>query len=67
MNEKQEAEWLYAKGLELAILLKGPIKKNITDASVDKLIDDEYGAIAGMIAGKILNNAKMMIANNLIN
>ena len=65
MNERQEAEWLYAKGLELAILLKGP-RKNVTDDSVDKLIDDEYDAIAGKIAGRILNSAKKMIANNFI-
>jgi len=65
MNERQEAAWLYAKGLELAILLKGP-KKNVTDDSIDKLIDDEYDAIAGRIAGKIFNGAKAMIANNLI-
>jgi hypothetical protein len=30
MTKRQEAAFLYAKGLELAILLKGPIKKTIT-------------------------------------
>jgi two-component SAPR family response regulator len=66
MTEKQEAEWLYAKGLELAILLKGPVKKNITDDSVIKLIEEEYDAIAGRIAGKILDSAKTMVIKNLI-
>jgi len=66
MNERQEAEFLYAKGLEIAIMLKGPIKKNITHESVIKLIEDEYDAIAGRIAGKIYNSAKAMAENNFI-
>jgi hypothetical protein len=67
MTERQEAEWLYAKGLELAILLKGTRNKNITEGSVNKFIDDEYDDIAGRIAGRILESAKKMISNNQLN
>jgi hypothetical protein len=63
MNERQEAEWLYAKGLELAILLKGPSKKSVTETSVDKIIDDDYGDIAGRMAGRILRSENRMVAD----
>jgi len=66
MTEKQEAEWLYAQGLEIAIMLKGPIKKKITEGSVIKLIEEEYDAIAGRIAGELLNKANKMVKNNMI-
>jgi len=66
MTERQEAEFLYAKGLEIAIMLKGPIKKNITEGSVIKLIEDEYDDIAGRIAGKLFVSAKEMIEKNLL-
>jgi len=66
MTERQEAEFLYAKGLEIAIMLKGPIKKKITEKTVIKLIKDEYDAIAGRIAGEILKSAKTMIEMKLI-
>jgi hypothetical protein len=66
MTERQEAEFLYAKGLEIAIMLKGPIKKNIKEGSVIKLIEDEYDAIAGRIAGKLFVSAKEMIEKKLL-
>ena len=66
MKENQEAEFLYAKGLEIAIMLKGPIKRSITENNVIKLIEDEYDAIAGIIAGKIYTSAKTMIEMKLI-
>ena len=50
MNERQEAQWLYAKGLELAILLKRPrpdIEKDsnrmvVLESNVVKIINDTY-------------------------
>ncbi|MDR2941716.1 MAG: hypothetical protein LBV17_03895 [Treponema sp.] len=66
MTKEQEAEWLYAKGLELAILLKGSVKKNLTEDAVIKFIEKEYDALAGRIAGKIVTSAKTMIEKNLI-
>jgi len=66
MNERQEAEWLYGKGLEIAILLKGSSKKKITANSIDEIIIDEYGDIAGKISGIIFNEAKKLIAAKLV-
>jgi len=66
MNERQEAEWLCAKGLELAILLKGSSKKKITADSVDKIIEEDYDEIAGKIAGKIFNEANKFVAAKLL-
>jgi len=66
MTERQEAEWLYAKGLELAIMLKGRIKEKITEGTVVKFIEEEYDDIAGRIAGKISTYAKKMVEKKLI-
>ena len=63
MNERQEAEWLYAKGLELAILLKGSSMKKVTTDSVCKIIEDDYEEIAGKISSIIYNEAKNLISN----
>ena len=63
MNERQEAEWLYAKGLELAILLNGSSKKKVTTGSINNIIIDEYGELAGKISSIIYNEAKNLISN----
>jgi two-component SAPR family response regulator len=66
MTERQEMQWLYAKSLELAILLKGSVKKNLTEDAVIKFIEEEYDALAGRIAGKIITNAKIMTEKKLV-
>ena len=63
MNERQEAEWIYAKGLEIAILLKGSKKKEITADSVEKIIKNDYEEIAGKISSIIYNEAIKLISN----
>ena len=66
MNEKQEAEWLYAKSLELAIMLKGSSKKKVTVESVYKIIEDDYEEIAGKIAKKILVYANDIVTHKML-
>ena len=65
MNERQEAEWLYARGLEIAIMLKGSIKKKVTAETVNNIIIEEYDELAGMISSKIFNEAKKLISDEL--
>jgi len=66
MTEIQEAAWYYAKGLEIAIMLKGAVKKKITEGNVINIIKEEYDDIAGRIAGEIHNKAKTMITKNML-
>jgi hypothetical protein len=55
MTEKQESRWLYAKALELAILIKGPYRKDpeITERNASATIYQEYDPLAHAIARKI--------------
>jgi len=66
MTEIQEAAWYYAKGLELAIMLKGAVKKKLTEDTVINHIEKEYDDIAGRIAGEIHNKAKTMITKKML-
>jgi hypothetical protein len=62
MNDIHEKQWLYAKGLELAILLKGtqrrPDASAITDSTVSKVIEQEYAIMARNIAVTIREKAR---------
>lgn len=57
MNDRQELQWLYAKGLELAISLKG-VKANpeilTAGVMVDDYINAHYNDLALRIARKII-------------
>jgi len=58
MTEKQEAEWLYAKGLELAILIKGKTSDLPKETfRYDDFLSENYGDLAEKIARKIINSA----------
>ena len=50
MTNRQEAEWLYAKGLELAILLKGPVDISDIEAPVSNMLFKHYHELAIKIA-----------------
>jgi len=65
MNEKQEAEWLFAESLEIAVLLKGPIKKKLNLKKLQESFAD-YEETAGWIAARITKNAKEMIEKKAI-
>jgi len=65
MNERQEPEWLFAKALEIAVLLKGPIKKKLNSKNYLEILAD-YEETAGWIAVRITMNAKEMIEKKTI-
>jgi hypothetical protein len=50
---EQEARWLYAKGLELAIILKGPADISDIESSVSDMLFRHYHELAKKIAIKI--------------
>ena len=58
MDEKQEAQWLYAKGLELAILIKGvpdTLPNNMEKGfQVNDFITKNYHKLAKIIARRIV-------------
>jgi hypothetical protein len=68
MNERQEAQWLYAQGLELAILLKGP-PSSTGELKMGWEIDDylfkPYHELAIKIAMKIVNFSAELIPKDL--
>jgi len=59
MTERQEAQWLYAKSLELAILLKGT-PTDLTNESFryDDFIIKNYDDLAKKIARRIIISAE---------
>ena len=65
MNYDQEKQWRYAKGLELAILLKGteigPNENMVHASNVSDIIDEKYESIARNIAQRIKKMAAEMI------
>jgi hypothetical protein len=65
MNERQEAEWLFAKALEIVVLLKGPIRKRLNLKNYLKILAG-YEEAAGLIAGRIMMNAKEMTEKKTI-
>jgi hypothetical protein len=59
MTEEQEAEWLYAKGLELAILIKGkPDDLPNESFMYDDFIAKNYDELARKITRKIIISAE---------
>jgi hypothetical protein len=58
---KQEARWLYAKGLELAILLKGPVDKQIIEAPVSDMLFSNYHELAIKIGLKIMYSSEAFL------
>jgi len=59
MTKKQESQWLYAKGLELAILIKGTAEALPKEPFMyDGFISKNYGALAKKIARNIVISAK---------
>jgi len=60
MNKKQEAQWLYAKGLELAILLRDTGKEKQKEGTVYGIIKSNYHADAIKIALMIHENARAL-------
>jgi hypothetical protein len=60
MNEKQNAQWLYAKSLELAILIKGkPENLPKEPFMYNDVIANYYDDLAIKIARKIVISAKL--------
>ena len=58
MTERQEAQWLYAKGLELAILIKGAPEDLPSDKLLyDTFISKNYSDLAEIITRNIINSA----------
>ena len=69
MNEKQEAQWLYAKGLELAFLIKGAVRptNEITEEwQLNRYINNNYHEIAMMLTRQIADSATKMIKQGLM-
>jgi hypothetical protein len=64
MNERQEAEWLYAKGLELAILIKGTQGITIPEVNKTDVITKNYNELAIKIARYIVVKATELIRKN---
>jgi len=59
MTERQEAEWLYAKGLEIAVLIKGKLDTLPNETFLyDDFISKNYDDLAKKIARKIIISAK---------
>ena len=65
MTDRQEAEWLFAKALEITALLKGPIKGKLNSKKYLETLAD-YEEAAGWIAARIMTNAKGLIERKLI-
>jgi len=65
MDERQEAEWLFAKALEIAVLIKGSARKKLNSK---KYLESfaAYEEAAGWIAARITENAKEMVEKKLI-
>ena len=61
MTDRQEAEWLYAKGLEMAILLKGPVEKSIVESPVSDMLFKPYHELAIKIARRIVRSASELL------
>jgi len=60
-NMEQEARWLYAKGLELAILIKGPVEKEQIETTVNQFFLKDHNELAIKIARKISISALELI------
>ena len=58
---EQEARWLYAKGLELAILLKGPVDISDIESPVSEMLFKHYHGLANKIAIKIARSASELL------
>jgi hypothetical protein len=59
MTERQEMQWLYAKGLELAILIKGkPDDLPDEPFMYDDFIAENYDELVREITRKIIISAK---------
>jgi ABC-type phosphate transport system substrate-binding protein len=65
MTDKQEAEWLCAKAMEIAVHFKGPSKKKLNSENYREIYS-EYEEIAGWIIARITENAKEMIEMKMI-
>jgi hypothetical protein len=65
MTEKQEAEWLCAKALEIAVQIIGPAKKTMTLEKFQKSFS-VYEEAAGWAAKRIAANAKEMVEMKMI-
>jgi len=65
MNERQEAEWLFAKALEIAVLLKGPARKKLNSKKYLETLA-VYEEAAGWVALRITANAKEMVEKKAI-
>jgi len=61
MTEREEAEWLYAKGLEIAIMLKGPADKGTVESPVSEMLFKHYHELAITIARKIARSASELL------
>jgi hypothetical protein len=58
MDERQESEWLYAKSLELAILIKGKLEELPEEPFMyNDFITKHYSELATKIAYRIINSA----------
>ena len=53
-----EARWLYAKGLELAILLKGAPGNIEKDEYANGIIDLRYQKLASYVIQRIVDNGR---------
>jgi hypothetical protein len=73
MTKEQEAQWLYAKGLELAIKIKGipdnlqdiPNQWDTSERAVNDFINKYYNEIAMKIARRIIISSKELIPSGL--
>jgi len=57
-NTEQEARWLYAKGLELAILIKGAPGNLGKDETVNSTLDMYYQKLTSYMVQRIVENGK---------
>ena len=61
MNNRQEAEWLYAKGLEIAILIKGQPSVPLDEPLLFNDILKSYDELAMKAARKIIISSSELL------